>query len=140
MLFMRSKQFIIKQFCRFLLQHIYNSFFRSSSNNNFRNFLKINGTCRRIWIFNQASPSKTILECCHKCHKRSNTIILSYMVTVCLFKIRILLLFASLPKNLLNSLNSHLFSFVAILPTPGEAKAKAMPGRLYIDTKINNNN
>jgi hypothetical protein len=25
-----------------------------------------------------------------------------------------------------------------ILPTPGEAKAKAMPGRLYIHTKINN--
>jgi hypothetical protein len=24
-----------------------------------------------------------------------------------------------------------------ILPTPGEAKAKAMPGRLYIHTKIN---
>jgi hypothetical protein len=32
-----------------------------------------------------------------------------------------------------------------ILPTPGEAKAKAMPGRLYIHTRneiklINNNN
>ena len=26
------------------------------------------------------------------------------------------------------------------LPTPGEAKAKAMPGRLYTHTKINNNN
>ena len=26
-----------------------------------------------------------------------------------------------------------------ILPTPGEAKAKAMPGRLYIHSKINNN-
>ena len=27
-----------------------------------------------------------------------------------------------------------------LLPTPGEAKAKAMPGRLYIHTKIINNN
>ena len=28
---------------------------------------------------------------------------------------------------------------LGILPTPGEAKAKAMPGRLYTHTKINNN-
>ena len=32
------------------------------------------------------------------------------------------------------------YSFLRLeLPTPGEAKAKAMPGRLYIHTKINNN-
>ena len=30
-------------------------------------------------------------------------------------------------------------TFLLLLPTPGEAKAKAMPGRLYIHTKINNN-
>ena len=42
-------------------------------------------------------------------------------------------------------LQSHLQTFISlnlfciILPTPGEAKAKAMPGRLYTHTKINNN-
>ena len=33
----------------------------------------------------------------------------------------------------------QLFENREILPTPGEAKAKAMPGRLYTHTKINNN-
>ena len=28
---------------------------------------------------------------------------------------------------------------IRTLPTPGEAKAKAMPGRLYIHTRNNNN-
>ena len=35
-------------------------------------------------------------------------------------------------------LNNHTWKIylgVSILPTPGEAKAKAMPGRLYIHTK-----
>ena len=31
------------------------------------------------------------------------------------------------------------FKLEQVLPTPGEAKAKAMPGRLYIHTKIINN-
>ena len=33
---------------------------------------------------------------------------------------------------------SELQRFGSLLPTPGEAKAKAMPGRLYIATTLNN--
>ena len=38
---------------------------------------------------------------------------------------------------LLYTINNNFFY---ILPIPGEAKAKAMPGRLYIHTRNNNKN
>ena len=34
--------------------------------------------------------------------------------------------------------NNDRLAYIVILPTPGEAKAEAMPGRLYIHTKNNN--